>query len=396
VKGIALRDIRFGMAGGFSDVLMNRTSAQSFEAAGYDFMIWADQMSMTIPRSIWRPDLVPAAAVVDVDAYMDPWPLATDGATHTQRMGLGITVCDAVRRLPANYAQLALTLDHFSQGRFFLGLGTGEMRHFTPYGVARSKPYTHLEESVKIIKLLMGSDGPVNYSGPIWNLDRAVMTLAPYGAEPPPVLVAGGGRAAKIAGTYADGWITMQPFGSSPEEYAIEVAYVKECAEKAGRDPESLRFYVTAFALIGTDDESVEQLINHPVAKWDSVALITNAEYYRSWEGTDHPIRPDYSYARDLISMNWTHDDAWRVIDRVTPGIVRRSRACGTPHQVADQIQPYIEAGANWLNVVDYSSLLGGSGQFGESGEAVDVVGATVERLRELNGLVAPVAPASR
>ncbi|WP_197515446.1 LLM class flavin-dependent oxidoreductase [Mycobacterium sp. E1747] len=387
-----MRDIKIGMTGGLSDLQLNRAGAQEYEQAGYDFMIWADQMSLTIPRSIWTPDLVPAAAVVDVDAYMDPWPLATDAATHTSRMSLGITVCDVVRRLPANYAQLALTLDHFSQGRFFLGLGTGEMRHFTPYGVPRNKPYTHLEETVKIVKLLMESDGPVDYEGPIWNLDRAVMTLAPYGDTIPPVLVAGGGRAATIAGTHADGWITMQPFGSSPEEYASDVIRIKELVEKSGRDPEAFRFYVTAFVLLGSDDAAVDRLVNHPLAKWDSVALITNAEYYRSWEGSEHPIRRDYTYARDMISMNWSHADAWSVIDQVTPGIVRRARACGTPVEVADQLQPYVEAGANWLNIVDYSPLLGGGGQFGETGNAVDLVGATAARLREVNGMTVAAA----
>ena len=381
-----MRDVKYGMAGGFSDVAMNRGAAQAFEAGGYDFMIWADQMSLTIPRTIWTPDIIPAAAAVDVDAYMEPWPLATDAATHTERMELGITVCDAFRRMPANYAQLALTLDHFSQGRFFLAMGTGEMRHFSPYGVPRDKPFTHLEEQVKIIKLLMESDGPVNYDGPIWSLDRAVMTLQPYGDAPPPIMVAGGGRARTIAGTHGDGWITMQPFGSTPERYAEDVAYVKECAEKAGRDPERLRFHVTAFVLIGTDDDAVDALVNHPLAKWDAAALITDAQLWKTYDGTEHPIRPDYNYARDLISMNWSREDALAIIDKVTPAHVRGARTCGTPDQVAAALQPYLEAGANYLNIVDYSPLLGSSGQFGESGEAIDVTAACVARLRELNG----------
>jgi phthiodiolone/phenolphthiodiolone dimycocerosates ketoreductase len=380
-----MRDVKYGMAGGFSDVGMNRGAAQAFEAAGYDFMIWADQMSLTIPRSIWTSDIIPAAAVVDVDAYMEPWPLATDAATHTSTLGLGVTVCDVFRRGPAHLAQLALTLSHFSQGRFFLGLGTGEMRHFSPYGIPRPKPFTHLEESVKLTKLLMASDAPVTYEGPIWNLQNATMTLAPYGGQIPKVFVAGGGRARTIAGEHADGWITMQPFGSTPERYAEDVAYVKQCAEKADRDPESIEFYVTAFALIGTNDASVEQLVNHPIAKWDAAALITDAEYYRSWAGTEHPIRPDYNYARDLISPDWSREDALAVIDKVPAEVVRGARACGTPAEVAAQIQPSIEAGATWINLVDYSPLLG-SGQFGETGEAVDVSAATVNRLRELNG----------
>lgn len=137
-----MRDIKYGACGSISDTQMNRAAAQMFEQAGYDFIIWPDQMNLTIPRSIWTPDLAPAAEVFDIDAYMDPWPLATDASTHTENMRIGITVCDAIRRLPANYAQLALTLSHYSEARFFLAMGTGEMRHFKPSGVAREKPFT--------------------------------------------------------------------------------------------------------------------------------------------------------------------------------------------------------------------------------------------------------------
>ena len=49
----------------------------------------------------------------------------------------------------------------------------------------------------------------------IWTLNNATMTLAPFGGEVPKVFVAGGGRARTIAGEHADGWITMQPFGST-------------------------------------------------------------------------------------------------------------------------------------------------------------------------------------
>lgn len=384
-----MRDIRYGACGAMSDVQMNRGAAQMFEAGGYDFVIWADQMSLTIPRTVWTPDIAPAAEAFDIDAYMDPWILAGDAASHTETLQMGITVCDAIRRLPANYAQLVLTMDHLSEGRYFHAMGAGEMRHFKPYGVERRKPFTHLEESVKIQKLLMEAEGPVSYEGPIWSLDNAVMTLKPYGEKPPPILVAGGGRAMKIAGEHADGWITMLPVGGDPEHYAGQVAQVREFAEAAGRDPDALRFYCLILAVIDETEDGVEELTHHPLLRWDSVALVPDSSVFNGWGIIEHPIRPDYSYSRDIISTDWSREDTLAIIERTPPEIVRRSRACGTPAQVADQLQPYIEAGANWLNIINYASFVG-SGNFADAAASQGLVGETIRRLRERNGQEIP------
>lgn len=383
-----MKHIRFGAAGHLSNAELNRAAVQYYEAQGYDFVIWADQMSMFVPRSIWTPDIVPAAATVDIDAHMDPFPLITDAATHSERVGLGITVMDAFRRTPATYAQFALTMDHFSKGRYFLALGTGEMRHFSPYGLERPKPYTHLEEAVKIIKLLMESDGPVNYEGPIWNLDRALMTLQPYGEKPPPIFVAGAGRSQKIAGRYGDGWITMLPHVGSPEQYAEEVAKVKQFAEEAGRDPEALEFYALVYALIVESEDDLEEFTHHPVIRFDVAAMVTDPTIYKAW-GFDHPIRPDYTYARDAISQNWSREDALAVAEKVPPEAVRKARFCGTPKQVADQLQPYLEAGCNWMNILNFTSFVG-SGDFGDAVEAQTLVTEVINDLRQRNGQTSP------
>jgi phthiodiolone/phenolphthiodiolone dimycocerosates ketoreductase len=380
-----MRDIKYGACGALTDVQMNRMAAGMFEQQGYDFMIWADQMGMTIPRTIWTPDIAPGSEVFDIDKNFDAWVLAADAAGHTESIDLGITVCDAIRRTPANYAQMVLTMDHLSQGRYFHGMGAGEMRHFKPYGIERNKPFTHLEESVKIQKMLMEAEGPVSYDGPIWKLDKAVMTAMPYGETAPPILIAGGGRAMKIAAEHADGWITMLPAGGDPEHYAGQVKQIKEWAEAAGRDPDALRFYALILGLIcGTEDE-VEAVCQHPLLRWDSIALIPDAGVFDSWGIIEHPIRPDYNYSRDIVSTDWSREDTLAVIDKIPASVVRRARAAGTPPQVADQLQPYIEAGCDWLNIINYASFVG-SGNFADAAESMLLVTETVRLLRERNG----------
>jgi phthiodiolone/phenolphthiodiolone dimycocerosates ketoreductase len=390
-----VRDVKYGALGiHFPPVEAHFEAARMYEASGVDFMVWADQMSLTIPRTIWTRDLVPSADVWDIDCYMDPFVMITAASSVTESMALGITAVDATRRTPASIAQQALSVDHYCRGRFFLAMGAGEQKQFAPYGLARNKPFAHLEESMKIIRMLWEADGPVSYDGPIWKLERATMVLEPYRGKSPLLLVAGGpGRAIEIAGRYADGWVTYIPTCGDPDWYAEQVRTVKQEAEKNGRDPEKLIFYIAAMSIIDETEERIEEWISHPVLRWDAQAVVPHAATYEAWGEGPHPQGTGYSYPSMLIPQNWTREDALRIAEQVTPGAVRRARATGTPNQVANEIQGYIEAGANWLNLVNYTTLLG-SGDFGDALKHQSLLADTIGHLRRMNGQEVAVAAA--
>ena len=385
-----MREIKYGAVGHMFDADLNRAAGQLYEQQGYDFVIWSDQMCLTIPRSIWTPDLVPASAQWDIDTFMDTWPLMTDVAIHTDRINIGTTVFDAIRRPAANLAQLTLTLDHYSNGRFFLALGAGEIKQFKPYGIKREKPFGHLEEAVEIVKLLVEAEDVVSYDGEFWKLDNAVLPMMPVNGKCPPILVAGGpGRAVRIAGEKADGWITYVPTCGDADWYGEQVELCRGHAEKAGRDPDEVIFYLLAMNIIDETEEKVEEITQHPVARWDSAAVIPGPYAYESWGMDPHPIRDDYSYPNHLIPTEWSREDAMAIIEQTPPEVVRRARCSGTPGQVAEQLQPYIEAipesNPCWINVINYSSFFGG-GSFGDPDSEVDLVLDTCNHLRELNG----------
>ena len=73
------------------------------------------------------------------------------------------------------------------------------------------------------------------------------------------------------------------------------------------------------------------------------------------------------------------------VVNKTPPSIVRKARFTGTPQSVAKQIQPYIDAGANWINVINVAGFIG-SGQFGDAAAAQGLVGEAIHQLRQMNG----------
>lgn len=127
----------------------------------------------------------------------------------TRRLELGTAVtCPSVRIHPALVAQAAATCALLMEGRFFLGLGTGE--NLNEHIVGQGWPETEVRqerllEAVQVIRLLWGG-GNVSHRGRHFTLENARLYSRPE--TPPPLLLAvGGPRSADLAGSLADGMI---------------------------------------------------------------------------------------------------------------------------------------------------------------------------------------------
>ncbi|MBY8862931.1 LLM class flavin-dependent oxidoreductase [Nocardia sp. CA2R105] len=362
--------VKFGVSGiPFPPIVNVLAAAKSYEQSGYDFILEGDQLNFTIPRSMWTPDIVKAADKMDVDWWMDPWVLASAQALVTEKIQFCV-LSDALRRTPVNLAQLLLSMDHVSNGRTVLTTGAGEVKQFTPYGIPRKKPFGHLEECVKIIKMFCDSSDPIDYEGPIWNLKDAILALPPVDkTRTPDIWVAGGpGRSIEITGKHADGWMSYFPGCGSAEQFAELRAGARRHAEEAGRDPDSLSFCGLFLCLLEENEAAVEELTHNLALRWDAAVMAPSGASWRQWNPNNppHPLGDDFSYARDLIPMEWERDEAIRIAESVPPEVVRQSKFTGMPEQVAAQIAPYLKEGITHCVVVNYGQAVT-TGDWGES-----------------------------
>ncbi|MFG2007221.1 TIGR03557 family F420-dependent LLM class oxidoreductase [Spirillospora sp. NPDC048911] len=122
--------------------------------------------------------------------------------------------CPIMRYHPAVVAQKAATVGILSDGRFTLGLGSGE--NLNEHIVGRGWPSVDVRhemftEAVEIIKELFGG-GYVNYRGRHFTVDSAKIFDLPE--RPVPIgMAAAGPRAGRLAAKYADAFISDQPVG---------------------------------------------------------------------------------------------------------------------------------------------------------------------------------------
>ncbi|WP_406135053.1 TIGR03557 family F420-dependent LLM class oxidoreductase [Streptomyces sp. NBC_01089] len=150
------------------------------------------------------------------------WTVLGAIAARTERIGLatGVT-CPTVRYHPAVIAQAAATLALVSDGRFTLGVGSGERlnEHVTGRGFPNSVPERHalLREALDIIRLLW-QGGYRSYEGRHLRLDDARVFDLPE-RLPPIAVAAGGPLAARIAAELGDGLFATQPDGDLVRAY---------------------------------------------------------------------------------------------------------------------------------------------------------------------------------
>ncbi|MGX4688895.1 LLM class F420-dependent oxidoreductase [Streptomyces sp. JNUCC 63] len=120
--------------------------------------------------------------------------------------------CPTIRMHPAVVAQAAATSAVMTEGRFRLGLGTGEA--LNEHILGDRWPPSHvrlemLEEAVQVMRRLLAGE-QVDHRGTHYTVENARLYTVPE--EPVPIDISGfGPKSIALAARVADGYITMMP-----------------------------------------------------------------------------------------------------------------------------------------------------------------------------------------
>ena len=183
------------------------------------------------------------------------WSVLGSIAAKTERLELatGVT-CPTIRYHPAIIAQAAATTQILADGRFTLGVGSGE--RLNEHVVARGWPeveqrHRMFREALEIIRRLW-QGGMQSYRGEYLSIEQARVFDLPD--ELPPIAVAiGGPKAARIAAELGDGIFTTDPDpdlvqayadagGSGPKYTEVPLAWAPDADAAAASAHELFRF----------------------------------------------------------------------------------------------------------------------------------------------------------
>jgi probable F420-dependent oxidoreductase len=199
----------------------------------------------------------------DLDGtHLDNWTALGAMAEVTERVNIGCLVAANSYRNPNLLADMARSLDHFSDGRFILGIGSGwNERDYTEYGYEFGTAASRLKDLDRDMPVIVDRLKKLN-PGPI--------------QDPLPILIGGGGEKVtlRIVAQYATIWNGQ----GEPEELAHKNRVLDEWCAKVGRDPQEI--------------ERSAQIFDDQLDKLDAYYEAGITHFICSASGPDYDLAP--------------------------------------------------------------------------------------------------------
>ncbi|HZR39387.1 MAG TPA: LLM class flavin-dependent oxidoreductase [Ktedonobacteraceae bacterium] len=196
---------------------------------------------------------------------LEAWTTLTYWAALQPRLNIGHVVLAQSFRNPALLAKMAATLQYLTGGRFILGIGTGwKEEEYRAYGYNFPSPGTRIaefEETLQIIKALW-TEKQATFHGKHYQVTEAYCEPKP---DPLPPIMIGGSkpRMLRLIARYADWWNVSW---RSIEDYRQLVAECERACDEVGRDPATLRRTWFGGCLCVENEAELQQLNANNVA----------------------------------------------------------------------------------------------------------------------------------
>ena len=241
----------------FEDIV---STVRECERRGFDSIWLKDNFLPWLQSYVKDGKNTVATCEPDNDLVLECWTTLSSLAPITRRIRLGAILVNSYRTPPSLLAKMVSTLDIISRGRLEFGLSAGwYRREFEAYGfdfLKASARVEMLEESIKIIKMMLIENSPVSFSGKYFKVNGAICNPKPIQRPYPPLWIGGSGeRTIEIAAKYANGW----NYGlCSYEEYVAKLSLLKNCCKIVNRDYQNIMKGWQGLIIIGKHEEDVQ------------------------------------------------------------------------------------------------------------------------------------------
>jgi len=165
-------------------------------------------------------------------------------AALTSRLKLSTGVIILPQRHPLYLAKQLATLDHLSNGRMMVGIGSGWMKEeFDSLQIPFNVRGARTDESIRAMRALW-TEPAASFNGKHFQFHDVKSYPKPLQKNGIPIHIGGHSlAAARRAGRLGDGFF---PTLTSPEKLAELFAITREEAKKAGRNPDAIEFSAMA------------------------------------------------------------------------------------------------------------------------------------------------------
>lgn len=247
-------------------------------------------------------------------------------------IGTGLAI--AFARTPMTVANLARDLQHFSNGRFWLGLGSQIKPHIEArYSMPWSKPVTRMKEFVQALRAILTSwstNEKLDFRGEFYThtLMPPIFNPGPPNGGMPPIYLGGvGPKMTEAAGEVADGML-VHPFHTERSLREVMMPNLGRGLAASERQLSDFTLCAQVLVVTGKDEAGFERA---RMMTRNQIAFYASTPAYRSVlesEGRGE-LQPEL---RRLTKEGRWHEMAALIDDE----LLSRIAAVGTPNEIAD------------------------------------------------------------
>ncbi len=173
-------------------------------------------------------------------AHFECWTMLGAWAEQTDRIEIGALVTCNSYRNPQLLADMARTVDHISDGRLILGIGSGWFeRDYHEYGYEFGTRGTRLDDLAAALPLI----------------EQRWTKLNPLATRDIPILIGGTGekKTLRLVARHATGWHAMFP--DHPSQLEPKIAALRRWCDVEGRNPDDIEWG------LGIEPDDVERFL---------------------------------------------------------------------------------------------------------------------------------------
>ena len=237
------------------------------------------------------------------DPMLEAYTILGAVAARTSRVKLGAMVTGVTYRNPAFLAKVVTTLDVISSGRAILGIGAAwneeESLAFGYDWPSTAERFERLEDALQICRLMF-TQPRSTFEGKRHHIEDAYNIPQPVQPGGPKILIGGGGekKTLRLVARYADMW---NGFGD-PDTIRHKIQVLADHCADVGRDPSEITKTRLGTLFVATTEEEA------------------------------HARREEFKARRGMDDSN-----------------SRRRSSAGSPEEVGDAVQTFIDAGLDGL-----------------------------------------------